>query len=97
MNTLKGLALRLRRQVPGEAMTGRETPEERIVQVLMDAEEPLLQSEIRKCAGARNATVTTALQELVRKGRVERGPGGRYRFAGAVAEETAFPTASADA
>ena len=93
----EGPALRLRRQVPDEATTVRETPEERIVRVLMDAEEPLLQSEIRKCAGARNATVTTALRELVRKGRVERGPGGRYRFVGAVAEETTLPTASAHA
>ncbi len=93
----QGPALRLRRAGPAEATPEPETPEQRIVQVLMDAEEPLLQSEIRKCAGARNATVTTALQELVRNGRVERGPGGRYRFVGAVAEGTALPTASANA
>ena len=43
----------------------------------MGAEASLLQSEIRKRAGARNATVTAALQELVREGRDERGPGAR--------------------
>ena len=33
----EGLALRLRRQVPDEATTVRESPEERIVQALADA------------------------------------------------------------
>ena len=93
----QGPALRLRRQVPDEAPPEPEAPEQRIVQVLMGAEAPLLQSEIRKRAGARNATVTAALQELVREGRVERGPGGRYRFLGAAATRTAMPTASANA
>ena len=74
-----------------------ESPEQRIVQVLAQAEEPLLQAEIRKRAGARNETVTAALRELVREGRVERGPGGRYRFLGAVANQTAIPTARANA
>ena len=40
---------------------------------------------------------TTALQELVREGRVERGPGGRYRFLGALANETSVPTATTNA
>ncbi len=93
----KGLALRPRRQVPDQAPPEPESPEQRIVQALAEAEAPLSQSEIRKRAGARNATVTTALQELVREGRVERGPGGRYRFLGAVTNETAVATASANA
>ena len=93
----QGPALRLRRQVPNEAPPEPESTEQRIVQVLAHAEAPLLQSEIRKRAGARNATVTAALHELVREGRVERGPGGRYRFLGAVTNETAIPTASANA
>ena len=95
----QGPALRLRRQVPHEAVPDQappepESPERRIVQVLAHADGPLLQSEIRKRAGARNATVTAALHELVREGRVERGPGGRYRFLGSAANETAIPTAS---
>ena len=91
----EGPALRLRRTVPDQAPPESESPEQRIVQVLLDAEEPLSQSEIRKRAGARNATVTAALHELVREGRVERGPGGRYRSLGAVANETAIRAASA--
>ena len=81
----EGPALRLRRTVPDQAPPRPESAEQRIVQVLAKAESPLLQSEIRKRAGARNATVTAALHELVREGRVERGTGGRYRFLGAVA------------
>ena len=88
----EGLALRPRRTLPQEAAPERESPERRIVQVLATAESPLLQSEIRKRAGARNATVTAALHELVREGRVERGPGGRYRFLGAVANQAACPS-----
>ena len=93
----EGPALRLRRQVPDQAPSEPESPEQRIVQVLARAEAPLSQSEIRKRAAARNATVTAALHELVREGRVERGPGGRYRLLGAVANRTAFATARANA
>ena len=90
----QGLALRPRRTPPQETAPEPESPERRIMQVLAQAEAPLLQAEIRKRAGARNATVTAALRELVRKGRVERGPGGRYRFPGAGTNEAACPTAS---
>ena len=90
----EGLALRPRRQVPDEAPPEPETPEQRIVQVLADAETTLSRSEIRKRAGARNATVTAILHELVRKGHAERGTGGRYRFLGARANETTGPDAS---
>ena len=93
----QGPALRLRRQVPHEAGPQPESAEQRIVQVLADAETPLLQSEVRKRAGARNATVTAALHELVREGRVERGPGGRYRFLGARTNETVIPTTRVNA
>ena len=78
----EGPALRLRRQLPDEATTVRETPEERIVQVLMDAEEPLSQRQIRERAATRPATVTNALQKLVREHRVMHTPGGGYRLAG---------------
>ena len=89
----EGPALRLRRTVPDQAPPQPQSAEQRIVQVLAKAGAPLLQSEIRKRAGTRNATVTAALHELVREGRVERGSGGRYRFLGAVANETASATA----
>ena len=90
-------ALRLRQTPRTEPAAHPDTPERRILQVLANAEAPLLQSEIRKRAGARNATVTAALHELVRQARVERGPRGRYRFLGPVANETAIPAASAHA
>ncbi|MDE2766464.1 MAG: AAA family ATPase [Chloroflexota bacterium] len=90
----EGPALRLRRTVPDQAPPQPQSAQQRIVQVLAKAAAPLLQSEIRKRAGARNATVTAALHELVREGRVERGSGGRYRFLGAGAHEAARATAS---
>ena len=90
----EGPALRLRRTVPEQAPPQPQSAKQRVVQVLAKAGSPLLQSEIRKRAGARNATVTAALHELVREGRVERGSGGRYRFLGAAANEAASPTAS---
>jgi len=87
----EGPALRLRRTVPDPAPPHPQSAQQRIVQVLAKAAAPLLQSEIRKRAGARNATVTAALHELVREGRIERGSGGRYRFLGAGANEAASP------
>ena len=93
----QGPALRLRRQAPDEAAPEPESAGQRIVQMLAAAETPLLQSEIRKRAGARNATVTAALHALVREERIERGPGGRYRVLGALTKETAIPTASVNA
>ncbi|MYE02354.1 MAG: AAA family ATPase, partial [Alphaproteobacteria bacterium] len=56
----EGPALRLRHAVAHEAVPQPESPEQRIVQVLAQAEEPLLQAEIRNRAGARNATVNAA-------------------------------------
>jgi len=59
-----------------------ETPEQRIVQALADADEPLSQRQIRERAATRAKTVTAALQNLMREQRVERAPGGGYRLAG---------------
>ena len=72
-NDGQGPALRLRRAVPDEAVPEPKTPEQqRIVQVLADAEGPLSQRQIREQAATRPATVTGALQKLVREHRVER-------------------------
>ena len=90
----EGPALQLRQTGPDQAPPQPDSAEQRIVQVLAKAESPLVQSEIRKRAGARNATVTAALHELVREGRIERATGGRYRFLGAGANEADSPTAS---
>lgn len=77
-----GPALRLRRAVPNQGTPKPETPEQRIVQVLMEADEPLSQRQIRERAATRPATVTSALQKLVREHRVEHTPGDGYRLAG---------------
>ena len=82
----QGPALRLRRAGPAEAAPEPETPEQRIVQALGDAEEPLSQRQIRERAATRAETVTAALQKLMREQRVERAPGGGYRLAGEVVE-----------
>ena len=79
----QGLALRLCRVVPAEAAPEPETPEQRIVQALADAETPLSQRQIRERAATRATTVTDTLQTLIRERRVERSPGGGYRLAGA--------------
>ena len=79
----QGPALCLRQAVPNQAPPEPETPEQRIVQVLADADEPLSQRQIRERAATRPATVTSALQKLVREHRVEHTPGGGYRLAGA--------------
>ena len=77
----QGPALRVQRTVPDEAGPEPETAEQRIVQALADAGKPLSQAQIRKRAAARNATVSTALQKLIREGRVERAPRACYRLA----------------
>ena len=92
----QGPALRLQRTAPNRAPSEPETPEQRIVQALADAEEPLSQSQIRERAAARNSTVTAALHELVREGRVERGPGGRYRYLGGLSSDAAMQAAGAN-
>ena len=65
----QGPALRLRRAVPDEAAPKPDTPEQRIVQALADAEKPLSQRQIRECAATRATTVTAALQTLIRERR----------------------------
>ena len=88
-----GPALRLRRQVPDKAVAEHPTAEQRIVEVLADAEKPLSQAQIRKRAAARNATVSATLQELIRKGRVERAPKACYRLTGTAVHNAATPQA----
>ena len=90
----KGPALRLRQLETAGAAPEPETVERRILKILAQAETPLSQSRIRKRAALRNATVTAALHELVREGRIERRAGGRYRSVAAVANRTAPPAAA---
>ena len=89
----QGPALRLRRQVPDKAVAEQQTAEQRIVEVLAEAEKPLSQAQIRKRAAARNATVSATLQELIRKGRVERAPKACYRLTDTAGHNAATPQA----
>ena len=87
----QGPALRLRRAGPAEAAPEPETPEQRVVEALAEAETPLSQRQIRERAATRPATVTAALQSLIREQRVERDPGGGYRLADEGAQSTKPP------
>ena len=87
----KGPALRLRRQVPDKALPEPQTAEQRIVEVLAEADKPLSQAQIRKRAAARNATVSATLQELLREGRVERASKACYRLTGTAVHNAATP------
>ena len=77
----EGPALRLRRTVPDQAPPTPESPEQRIVQALAEAEAPLSQRQIRERAATRHKTVGAILGELVREGRVERDSAGGYSIA----------------
>ncbi len=72
-------ALRLCEKTPEDDPPEPETAARRILEILAEAETPLAQARIRKRAALRNATVTAALHQLVREGRVERIAGGHYR------------------
>ena len=78
-------ALRLREKTPQDDAPRPQPAAHRILKVLAEAETPLPQARIRERAALRNATVTDALHQLVREGRVERFAGGRYRTAPPVA------------
>ena len=89
----QGAALRLRRPVPHEAVPEQQTAEQRIVEVLAEAEKPLSQAQIRKRAAARNATVSATLQQLIREGRVERASKACYRLTATAVHNAATPQA----
>ncbi len=73
-----GAALRLHK--PADIPPERETPRQRIMQILADAGTPLSQTQIRQRAAARNATVSTTLHTLMADGRIERTSGSCWRL-----------------
>jgi len=87
----QGPALRLRQAVAAESAPEPETPGQRIVQALAEAETPLSQRQIRDRAATRPATVAETLHTLIREGRVERAPQGGYRLAGRPVDPPAAP------
>ena len=90
----QGLALRLHDTPVAEPTPESETPQQRIVQVLADAQSPLSQRQIRERAATRHATVATILSQLVREGRVQHHTANGYRIVGA---ETTKQAAQIDA
>ena len=67
----RGPALRLHEAPVAEAIPEPATPQQRIVQVLADAQMPLSQRQIRQRAATRHTTVTTILGKLIDDGRVK--------------------------
>ena len=86
-----------RRWVADKAVPEQQTAEQRIVEVLAEAEKPLSQAQIRKRAAARNATVSATLQELIREGRVERASKACYRLSATAVHNAATPQGVIDA
>ena len=76
----QGTALRLRHDTGHDDALNNETPEQRIIQVLVDAQHPLSQRQIRQRAATRHTTVGTILDELLQQRRVEHDTEGRYRI-----------------
>ena len=93
----QGAALRLRRQGPDKAVPAPQTAEQRIVEVLAEAENPLSQAQIRKRAAARNATVSASLQQLIRDRRVERASKACYRLIATAVHDAPEPQGVVDA
>ena len=87
----KGSALRLRQVDTAETAPQPETPEQRILQALAEADTPLPQRQIRDRTATRPATVAETLQRLLRQRRVESAPEGGYR----IPNERAVPTRNA--
>ena len=80
----QGAALWLRHDTGHHDALNTETPEQRIIEVLADAQYPLSQRQIRQRAATRNTTVGTILGKLVRERRVENDAKGRYRIVATV-------------
>ncbi len=76
-----GAALRLRHDTAHDDAPHCETPQQRIIAVLADAEQPLSQRQIRERAATRHTTVGTILATLVREGCIEYAADGGYRIA----------------
>ena len=91
-----GPVLRLRPAKPDRAEPEPDTPEQRILHALDNADAPLSQRQIRERAATRPATVAETLKRLVRQRRVERAPEGGYRIADQHATTPAHGTENRD-
>ena len=93
----QGAALRLRHDTAHDDAPHCETPEQRIIAVLADAQQPLSQRQIRERAATRHTTVATLLATLVREGRVEHDAAGGYRIVDTATKTGAAPNDDANA
>ena len=92
-----GAALRLRHPTAHDDAPKTETPQQRIIAVLADAEHPLSQRQIRERAATRHTTVATLLATLVREGCIEHAADGGYRIAATATTIGAAPNDAANA
>ena len=93
----QGAALRLRHDTTLDEAPHTETPEQRIVRVLADAQQPLSQRQIRERAATRHTTVAALLATLVREGRVEYDAAHGYRIVATATKTGAAPNDAAHA
>ena len=93
----QGAALRLRHDTAHDDASHSETPEQRIIAVLADAEQPLSQRQIRERVATRHTTVGTILATLVRGGCIEHAANGGYRIAGTATKKWPAPSDAANA
>ena len=84
----KGPALRLRQVDTAEAAPRAESPEQRILQTLAEADAPLSQRQIRDRAATRHHTVGAIVRTLLREGRIRHDAQGRYRLVASPTETT---------
>ena len=91
----QGVALRLRHDTAHHDAPDNDTAQQRIVQVLADAQSPLSQRQIRERAATRHTTVGTILGKLVREGRVEHHAAGGYKIVNTATHNCTAPNDAA--
>ena len=88
--------MRLHEAPVAEAIPEPATPEQRIVQVLADAQMPLSQRQIRQRAATRHTTVTTILGKLIDDGRIKHDAALGYSIVATATTKRAAPNAPAN-
>ena len=91
----QGTALRQRQHTAHDNAPHNDTAQQRIVEVLADAQSPLSQRQIRERAATRHTTVATILAKLVRDGHVEHHAAGGYRIVDTATRKWAAPNDAA--
>ncbi|WP_419915113.1 hypothetical protein [Hoeflea sp.] len=80
---------RLRQPPPAGTAPRPETPEERVLKALAEAQAPLSRRQVRERAATRNKTVGAILKKLVGEQQVQHDAEGRYSIAASQSEKAA--------